>query len=146
MSALQAKEVTEKLLDSMGVAAVVEVESDDPIALTISSEDSALLIGKKGDSLRALQSLVNTIYRRGDHEAGYVGLDIAGYKKERVEKVQAAAQEAADRARENGEAQHLKPMNSFERRAVHTQLANDPDIITESEGDGMDRHIVIRKR
>ncbi len=146
MSALQAKEVTEKLLDSMGIAAVVEVESDDPIALTISSEDSALLIGKKGDSLRALQSLVNTIYRRGDHEAGYVGLDIAGYKKERVEKVQAAAQEAADRARESGEAQHLKPMNSFERRAVHTQLANDPDIITESEGDGMDRHIVIRKR
>jgi len=146
VSALQAKEVTEKLLDSMGIAAVVEVESDDPIALTISSEDSALLIGKKGDSLRALQSLVNTIYRRGDYEAGYVGLDIAGYKKERVEKVQAAAQEAADRARESGEAQHLKPMNSFERRAVHTQLANDPDIITESEGDGMDRHIVIRKR
>lgn len=146
MSALQAKEVTEKLLDSMGIAVVVEVESDDPIALTINSDDSALLIGKKGDSLRALQSLVNTIYRRGDHEAGYVGLDIAGYKKERVEKVQAAAQEAADRARESGEDQHLKPMNSFERRAVHTQLANDPDIITESEGDGMDRHIVIRKR
>lgn len=146
MSALQAKEITEKILDSLGIAAVVEVESEEPVYLTISSDDSALLIGKKGDSLRALQSLVNTIYRRGNYEAGYVGLDIAGYKKERVEKVQAAAQEAADRARETNEPQHLKPMNSFERRAVHTQLANDPDIITESEGDGMSRHIVIKTR
>lgn len=146
MSAVEAKSVAETILTNMGIAAVVEIESDEPIYLTISSDDSALLIGKQGENLRALQGLVNTIYRHGDYEAGYVGIDIAGYKKERVEKVQAAAQEAADKARESGEPQHLKPMNSFERRAVHTQLANDSDIITESEGEGIDRHIVISKR
>lgn len=145
MSVVEAKQITEKVLESMGIAAVVEVESDEPIYLTISSDDSALLIGKKGESLRALQTLINTIYRRQNHD-DYVGIDIAGYKKERVEKVQAAAQEAAEKVLSTGEAQHLRPMNSFERRAVHTQLANESDIVTESEGDGMDRHIVIRKR
>lgn len=146
MSAIEAQQITEKILDQMGVAAVVEIESDEPVYLTISSDDSALLIGKQGESLRALQGIVNTIYRHGDYEAGYVGIDVAGYKKERVEKVQAAAQEAADKARESGEPQHLNPMNSFERRAVHTQLANDTDIVTESEGDGINRHIVISVR
>lgn len=145
MSVVEAKQITEKVLESMGIAAVVEVESDEPIYLSISSEDSALLIGKKGESLRALQTLINTIYRRQNYD-GYVGIDIAGYKKERVEKVQAAAQEAAEKVLSTGEEQHLRPMNSFERRAVHTQLANESDIVTESEGDGMDRHIVIRKR
>ena len=146
MSAVEAKDIAQKLFDSMGIAAVVEVESDEPIYLTISSEDSALLIGKGGDNLRAIQTMTNTLYRKLVQDGGYVGIDINGYKKDRVVKVQAIAQEAADKARETGEDQHLKPMNAFERRSVHTLLSEDSDIITDSEGEGVNRHIVIRKR
>ena len=146
MSAVRAQEIAQKLLDSMGISSIVNIDSDEPIYLSISTKDSALLIGKHGDNLKALQIIVNTIYRHNDPEAGFVGIDVEGYKKERVEKVQAVAQEMAQKAIETGEPQHLKPMNSFERRSVHTLLAEDPNIVTDSEGEGLNRHIVIRKR
>jgi len=146
MSASRAQEITEKILDLMGIVAVVSIDSDEPVYLSISTEQSALLIGKKGDNLKALQSIINTIYRHNDPEAGFVGIDIEGYKKDRVEKVQAIAQEMAQKAIETGEDQHLKPMNAFERRSIHTLLSEDPNIITDSEGDGLSRHIVIKKR
>ena len=75
-----------------------------------------------------------------------MGIDIAGYKKERVEKVQGLAQELSQKVLDTGHEEHLKPMNSFERRSVHTLLANEPDIVTDSEGEGESRHVVIRKR
>ena len=146
MSATKAQEITQKILESLGIDSVVSIDSDYPIYLSVSTKDSALLIGKKGDSLKALQNIVNTIYRHGDREAGFVGIDIEGYKKERVEKVQAIAQEMAQKALDTGQDQHLKPMNAFERRSIHTLLSEDPNIITDSEGEGLNRHIVIRKR
>ena len=146
MSAVQAQEIAQKLVDMLGLVAVVSIESDGPIFLNISTKDSALLIGKRGDSLKALQSIINTVYRHNNPESGFVGIDVEGYKKERVEKVQAIAQEMAQKAIDTGQDQHLKPMNAFERRSVHTLLSEDPNIITDSEGDGVNRHIVIRKR
>ncbi|MEI6169874.1 MAG: R3H domain-containing nucleic acid-binding protein [Candidatus Saccharibacteria bacterium] len=146
MSALEAKDITQKLLDSMGLPATVQIDSDEPIFLTIKSDDSALIIGKGGESLRSVQAIINSIYRKNNHEAGYVGIDINGYRMDRIKKAQAVAQELADKARETGEDQHMIPMNAFERRSVHTMLAEDADIITDSEGDDLDRHIVIKKR
>jgi len=146
MSAIEAQDIAQKILDSMGVSATISVESQEPIYLTISSEDSALLIGKGGETLRSFQAIVNTIYRRQSSDEGYVGIDIDGYKKERVEKVQGIAQELADKALASGEDQHLAPMNAFERRSVHTLLAENPDVVTASEGEDLDRHIVIKKR
>ena len=146
MSAIKAQEIAQKIIDLLGVAGVVSVESDDPIFLNISTNDSALLIGKRGENLKSLQAIINTIYRHNNPEFGFVGIDIEGYKKERVEKVQALAQEMAQKAIDTGEDQHLKPMNSFERRSVHTLLSEDPNIVTDSEGEGLERHIVIRKR
>ena len=146
MSASKAQEITQTILDSMGIASTVGVDSDDPIYLSVSTNDSALLIGKRGESLKALQGIVNTIYRHNNPDAGFVGIDVEGYKKERVEKVQALAQEMAQKAIDTGEEQHLKPMNSFERRSIHTLLSEDPNIVTDSEGEGLSRHIVIRKR
>lgn len=146
MSASRAQEIAEKILDLMGIAAVVSIDSDEPVYLSISTEQSALLIGKKGDNLKALQSIINTIYRHNDPEAGFVGIDVEGYKKERVEKVQAIAQQMAQKALDTGEDQHLMPMNAFERRSIHTLLSEDPNIVTDSEGEGLSRHIVIKKR
>lgn len=146
MSAVEAKDIAQKLFDTMGIQVVIEIDSDEPIYLSVNSDDSALLIGKGGENLRSIQAIINTIYRKSHKDAGYVGIDISGYKKERVEKVQAIAQELADKVRETGEDQHLKPMNAFERRSVHTLLSEDSDIVTDSEGEGVNRHIVIRKR
>lgn len=146
MSAIEAKEIVQNILDNMGIEATLDIDSDEPIYISISSADSALIIGKGGENLKALQNIVNTIYRHQNKDGGYIGIDIAGYRKERVEKVQALAQEIADKVRDTGNPEHLKPMNAFERRSVHTLLAEDPDLITDSEGEGVNRHIVIRKR
>ncbi len=146
MAATDAQNIADKLLEAMGVAAIVRIESDEPIFLTIESDDSALLIGKKGESLRSLQHIINSVYKSQFPDGNFVSLDIAGYKKERIEKVQNIAQESADKVKEDGNTIHLKPMNSFERRHVHTLLANDAEIVTESEGEGITRHVVIKKR
>ncbi len=146
MSAIDAQDIAQKILDSMGVPAQIVIESEYPIYLTVNSEDSALMIGKGGETLRAFQAVVNMLYRNKHSDGGYVGVDINGYKKERVEKVQALAQELADKVRDTGDDQHLNPMNAFERRSVHTLLAENPDVVTGSEGEGIDRHVVIKKR
>ncbi|MCX6805066.1 MAG: KH domain-containing protein [Patescibacteria group bacterium] len=146
MSATIAKAITQKLLGLMGVESEVIIQSEEPVYLNVESKDSALLIGKGGESLRSLQFIINNMYHRTSGEEGYVGIDIAGYKKERVEKVQGLAQELSQKVLDTGHEEHLKPMNSFERRSVHTLLANEPDIVTDSEGEGESRHVVIRKR
>ena len=79
------------------------------------------------------------------HQRGFTNHTLRS-RQSAVPKADAAAQEAAEKVLSTGDEQHLRPMNSFERRAVHTQLANESEIVTESEGDGIDRHIVIRKR
>lgn len=146
MSASDAQRITEEILDRMGIAAVVQVESQEPIYITVESSDSALLIGKKGDHLRSLQHLINSVYKRLHPDSGFISIDIAGYKKDRIERVQAIAQEAAEQVNIDGKTIHLKPMNSFERRHVHTLLAEEPNVVTESEGEGLTRHIVVKKR
>ncbi|HMS92739.1 MAG TPA: R3H domain-containing nucleic acid-binding protein, partial [Candidatus Saccharibacteria bacterium] len=76
----------------------------------------------------------------------FVALDVAGYKKERIQKVQRIAEEAAAEVLHNGHEKTLPPMNSYERRQVHMVMADIPELVTRSVGDDPNRSIVISKR
>lgn len=139
------QEILEDLLEKLGFEATCEYSSENN-TIEITTEDHAILIGKRGENLRALQYIFNVLRRYALPESEFVAIDVAGYKKERLEKVQKIAEEAVEEVLETGQPKTLPSMNSFERRQVHMVLAENPDIITESIGQEPHRTIVIKKR
>lgn len=146
-SVAAAKSQLEQLLQTLQIEAVVAVDdSTERPTLMIDSPDQALLIGRGGDNLRALQHLLNTLLRRQVEAGPFVAIDIAGYKKERTEKLQAIAQAALEEVLNEDKTVRLKPMNAYERRQVHMYLADNAEVVTESEGEDPHRIVVIKRR
>ena len=145
--ALVAERFLIEVLERMGIEASVEHRLDGrdegPAIIDIRGADLGALIGWRGDTLRALQLLLNNMVRREMPEAEPVVLDIERYRARREDSVRELALRVADRAKQNQERIGLEPMQPFERRAVHTALADDPDVTTESEGEEPDRRVVI---
>lgn len=138
------KEILEELLKGMGIDAGVSAkEIEDYISLEITTPDSALVIGRKGKTLEALQYLVNLIINKGKEERIKVILDTEGYRERRKARLIELAKRLAQRAKEGNTEVFLEPMNPYERRIIHTTLAEDPDVETESVGEGMERQVVI---
>ena len=145
--ALVAERFLVEILERMGIEATVEHRLDGreegPAIIDIRGSDLGALIGWRGDTLRALQLLLNNMVRREMPEAEPVVLDIERYRARREDSVRELALRVADRAKQNQERIGLEPMQAFERRAVHTALADDPEVTTESEGEDPDRRVVI---
>ncbi|MBI2798424.1 KH domain-containing protein [Candidatus Saccharibacteria bacterium] len=145
LSVAQAK--LQELLRLLNIEATVEVDDDEEHpTLMIDSADQALLIGRNGDNLRALQHVLNVLLRREGTPEGFVAIDVAGYKKERTEKLKAMAQAALEEAVKGNKTVRLKPMNAYERRQVHMYLADSAEVVTESEGQEPHRIVVVKKR
>ncbi|GAH45551.1 unnamed protein product [marine sediment metagenome] len=144
METEKAKEILEKLLKGMGIDAGVSAkEIEDYISLEITTPDSALVIGRQGKTLGALQYLVNLIINKESEERIKVILDTEGYRERRKAKLMELAKRLAQRAKEENTEVFLEPMNPYERRIIHTTLAEDLDVETESVGEGMERQVVI---
>lgn len=145
--ALVAERLLTEVLERMGIEATVEHRLDGrdegPAIIDIRGEDLGALIGWRGETLRALQLLLNNMVRRQMEDAEPVVLDIERYRARREDSVRELALRVADRAKQNQERIGLEPMQPYERRAVHTALADDPDVSTESEGEEPDRRVVI---
>ena len=141
-----AKERLEELVAFFGVNVDVEAElTDDGIELTIGSTPaSPRLIGHHGDTLRATEFLVGQMVKHHDATAPRILLDVAGYRAARRESLQQMAQEVADRVKESGTEEELKPMNPAERRIVHMHLREIDGIESESRGTDRHRRIVVR--
>lgn len=121
-----------------------EYEGDDgELILDVNDGDLAVLIGRHGRTLDALQAIVSSLVSKRLGFRYPIVVDIEGYKSRRKQKLQAIAYSAASRAkRQNGQVR-LKPMNAYERRIVHLALVDDDEVTTHSEGEDPDRHIVI---
>jgi len=146
--AVRARDLLDQVLSLMGVTAQAEIIGEDPesIYLVIRDEaDLGLLIGRRGQTLAALQILVAIIANRPlpPEERKRIILDAADYRARRERDLVAIAQSAADRAKRTGREVPLQALNPRERRIVHVTLADDPDVTTRSEGDEPERFVVI---
>lgn len=141
-----AKKYLEDLLSFFGLNTDIyaTTSDDEVIELNVPSTHlNGFLIGQRGDTMRALQFLISTALRNNGYEVTRVNVDVADYKKQRAERLVDIAKSWLKQVTNNGETMHLRPMNAADRRIIH-KLANDEGLITESEGEGRDRHIVLK--
>lgn len=143
-----AKKYLEDLLSFFGLNTEVHVSCDDEvIELTVPSTSmNGFLIGQRGDTLRSLQQLISTTLKNREAEVTRVNLDIAGYKKQRNERLVEKVADWVKQVRESGESLDLPVMNAAERRVVHQAISDYSDVETHSEGEGRDRHVVLSKK
>lgn len=140
-----AKKYLEDLLSFFGLNTDIRATSeDDVIELEVpSTQLNGFLIGQKGDNMRSMQFLVSNALKNQGYEYTRVNIDVADYKKQRAQRLAARAEEWMKRVKDSGEPMELKPMSAVDRRTVH-KLAQDWGIVSESDGEGHDRHIVLK--
>lgn len=132
------------ILEIMGIEAMVEArEREDLVIVDIWGEDVAILIGKGGLTLDALQYLVNIGCRRNDEVTKRIVVDIEGYRKRRKVKLEKEAEQMASKAISLKKSVELQPMSASERKVVHMSLRSRDGVWTESNGEGAERRVVI---
>jgi len=137
-------ELISSVLEAMGFDATVEVyDAGGFIAADVAPDNTALFIGQKGETIDALQYLVNVSAFRERPFFKRVVLDAEGYRQRRVEAIQGMAHRTARRAVRERRTVEMPPMNSSERRVVHLFLAENPGVTTESEGSGDNRRVKV---
>lgn len=138
-----AKRRLEELVSFFGVNAEAIInETPEGIELEIEADSSGRLIGYHGETLRALQYLVNLMVQKsGERQRVYI--DIAGYKKARAYSLEKQAHEAAERVVASGKEVAFPPMNAAERRIVHLALRDLGTVDTDSRGEEPKRYIVV---
>jgi spoIIIJ-associated protein len=151
-----ARETLERLLTGMGISAHITVRDrrqlylapDDPptTALDIQGQNLGVLIGRKGETLAALQYIVNLIVNRRVGQWTRVLIDVGGYRRRREESLEGLAQRVAYRVAQSHRAVTLEPMPPNERRVIHMTLRDNPDVYTESSGEGESRKVTILPR
>jgi spoIIIJ-associated protein len=145
-SILFAKKYIEDLLSFFGLNTDVKASNseDEVIELQIpSSHMNGFLIGSRGETMHAMQFLVSSALKNNDYEITRVNVDVAEYKQQRADRLKKTAEDWVKEVRDSGKEMSLKPMNAADRRTVH-KLASEYGLITESEGEGRDRHIVLK--
>jgi len=140
-----AKKYLEDLLSFFGLNTdVYATAEDDVIELEVPSTHlNGFLIGQKGDTMRAMQFLTSNALKNNGYEYTRVNVDIAEYKKQRAERLSKHAEDWMKQVKETGEPLELEPMNAADRRTVH-KLAQEWGLVSESAGEGRDRHIVLK--
>ncbi|QTQ15222.1 RNA-binding cell elongation regulator Jag/EloR [Treponema parvum] len=138
-------EFIETLTEKMGYKVKVNVmfREERKIGIKLESDNSSILIGRKGKNLDALQLLANVYAGRLGHEDTRVVLDTENYRIRREELLVRMAYVTADKVRSTHSSILLEPMNPFERRLIHTTLNDIPDIETKSEGDGLYKQVRV---
>lgn len=145
-----ARMVLSETLRLMGITATVDVSrSPDPtvpITLNIEGDDLGVLIGRRGQALSALQYLVRLMVAERQKKWISINVDVDWYKKRHYESLKKLALRLAEQVSRRRRAVTMEPMPPDERRIVHMTLADNPDVTTESSGEGEGRHVVIQSR
>ncbi len=141
-----AKKYLEDLLSFFGLNTDIyaTTEDNEVIELNVPSTHlNGFLIGQRGETVRALQFVVSTALRNNGYQTTRVNVDVADYKKARAERLSDKATEWVQKVKEAGKPMDLSPMNAADRRTIH-KLASEEGLVTESVGEGRDRHIVLK--
>ena len=137
-----------EIIEKLQVPATIEVSCQDNIFFVdIDSEDSSLLIGKHGVNLESLQFIlavrIKTLTGDDDFE---IYVDVGNWRRRKEEKLKQMALDAAQRVETENEPQAIYNLTNSERRVVHVALAEHPAVETISEGEGENRHIIVKPR
>jgi spoIIIJ-associated protein len=141
----QSKTILEDLLKHLGFEATVEEHAlEEGPLLEVKTDDAGRLIGRKGQTLVALQYLTNRILFQKDQQAPKVLIDVANYRSQAREALIAKAKEAAEKVRRWGDIVEMEPLNAFDRFIVHHALKDDPNVETHSvEVEGTNKKAVL---
>ena len=151
-----ARRILEELLERMDVQAYVTAvrttvpgqrgDLEETITLHVEGADEearGLLSGRRGETLRSVQFMVNLLVSRKVQKWPQVVVDVGNYRQRRQESLEGLARRMAERVRQSGRPLTLEPMGAYERRIVHLSLRADPTVYTESAGEGENRKVVI---
>jgi len=149
----EAKKVLEDLLDYMDLDGSVRPSDEftvsdgegnlTSVGLNIEGDDLGILIGRRGQTMVALQYIIRLIMSHKMQVQMPIVLDVEGYKQRRCEGLRALALRLADQVKTRNVPFSMEPMPAFERRIIHVTLADNPDVITESTGAGETRKVTI---
>lgn len=139
----------EELLERMGIDAIAEPSSrGEHVYVDIvdgSDEDLALLVGREGQTLDAIQELTRMAVGRQLDERVRVVVDVGDHKKRQEDRLAAMGREAAERALESGDEVEMEPMNPYERKIVHDAVATVEGVESSSRGEDPHRFVVVRR-
>ena len=143
--AADARSLVAQIVGALGVEGRVDVhEDDEAVTLTCGGADVALLIGRHGQTIDAIQYLLNAIAHRTHGEPRkQVVVDAAGYRERRRATLEALAERTAEQVRASGERAELEPMTAVERKVVHLRIKELEGVETTSEGLEPNRYIVV---
>jgi spoIIIJ-associated protein len=128
----------------MGFDVSVDVSEDDErILVNVSGEEADALVGRKGQTLDALQYLVSKIINKDGGAEKQVVVDCEGYRQRRVEALEQLALQLGEKATQTGRVVAVNPMSAHDRRVIHMTLRDNPAVSTRSEGDGDNRRLLI---
>ena len=141
-----AKAYLNNILVNLGVNdAEIEIEADsEDVRINIScGDDYGSVIGRRGETLDAIQYLTRLVINRGSDEYRRVSINVGNYREKRENTLRALARKNAAKVRKYGRNVVLEPMNPYERRILHSALQNNPYVTTHSEGEEPNRRVVV---
>jgi spoIIIJ-associated protein len=141
-------EFIEGVIQRIGISARVQISfrEDNKIGIDIDSQDSGILIGKRGQTLEALQTIANVAASRIQDGHPRIIVDSQNYRSRRERSLVRLAYQAADEVRRTRDSKLLEAMNPFERRLIHTSLSEERDVETSSEGEGLYKRVRVYYR
>lgn len=140
------REFLKKVFGAMNIDAEILIEKEEGsnvINVELKGSDMGILIGKRGQTLDALQYLANLAVNKNAEEYVKVKIDTEDYRKRRRETLENLARNIAFKVKRTRRPVSLEPMNPFERRVIHSTLQNDKFVTTHSEGEEPYRHVVV---
>ena len=140
-------EIAQKLLELLGVEVKMVIEEKEEVVnIQLETDEPGILIGYHGQALQAVQLLLALMGFRKLGEWTRVLVNVGDYREKRQESLTKMAQAIAQKVRFSGTSQNLPPMSSAERRIIHLALADETEVETISEGEGRDRHVVVKPK
>ena len=138
------KDVLQKIIDSITEDAKIEIdERPNKTIFNVVGGNSALLIGKRGKTLEAIQIIVEKVINKKNEKRSRTLVDIEGYMEKRNSYLKSLAKRLADKCKRFGKPMSLEEMNAHDRRIIHITLKSDKEVGTRSKGEGILRKIVI---
>lgn len=137
-----------ELFEKVGIedAEITVEDKEEEYLVTIDAPEKALLIGKHGNTLASLQTVISLMLAKSEGEYKRVILDIGEYRKEREEYLKDLATRFREDVMSSGNEREIRGLKAWERRLIHVLFQEDQEVMTESRGEGRDRVLVIKKK